>query len=293
MADTLSVLLNRLRAVRYETVARLAGLDDAALALSAVWRRAQTDVRSLFHRMVQHDEEHLLHLAKTLDAIGVRQSEVQRALGQAQIVRGELEAWLVGLDDSVLDRGPGGEEWPVRRILGHCIGTEMRLLAEAAACVDGFSRPQDAEYLTTRGISQSGGTLADLVERLRRVREEVIERLSPLPDVALNTETQWFNWTVSLRFRLLDFSAHQREHIVQLIKTFQAIGHRKSEVQLILGQAQIVHGQLEARLVGLPDAALDKAPPGEWSVRQILEHLVEEGQRHTSRIEQAVAAAKG
>lgn len=290
MAESLSDLIARLRATRAELWTKLAALTDADLEREAVWRRNRSDVRSLFHRLDQHDEEHLIHLAKTLDVVGFRQTEAQRALAQAQITRGELESLLIGLTDADMDAGPGGEEWPVRRVLGHIAGVEMRLIAETAAALDGFTQPQDAQYLVTKGAQVSGGTFRHLHDQLRRVREEMIARLASVPDSALTARTRWFEWEVDVRFRLLDFASHEREHIVHLIKTLQAIGHRKTEPQLLVGRSTILHGQLEARLVGLTDSTLDEAPSGEWSVRQVLEHLIDEDQRYAGRILDAASA---
>jgi hypothetical protein len=290
MAESLRDLTDRLRATHHATAEQIAGLREADLTREGIWRRRPAGVRDLIHRMMQHDEEHLVHLAKTLDGLGIRRTEAQRALGQAQITRGELESLLVGLDDSVLDQGPGGDEWPVRRVLGHIAGVEMRLIAETAAALDGYPRPQDAQYLVTKGAQVSGGDFAHLHNQLHRVRAELIERLSSIPDSLLDTQTRWFDWTVDLRFRLLDFAAHEREHIVHLKKTLQGIGRQQSEAEMLAGRAWNVYGQLMALLVGLPDEALDRAPDGEWSPRQILEHLIAEDRRHIERILQATSA---
>ena len=136
----------------------------------------------------------------------------------------------------------------------------------------------------------SGGSFEDLHDQLHRVRNEMIERLSSVPDSALNVRSRWFEWEVEIRFRLLDFAAHEREHIVHLIKTLQAIGHKKTEAQLLVGRSAIIQGQLEARLVGLPESVLDQVPPGEWTVRQVLEHLIEEDRRYAGRILEAASA---
>jgi hypothetical protein len=178
----------------------------------------------------------------------------------------------------------------VRRVLGHIAGAEMRQIAEVAAALDGYEQPQDARYLVTKGAHVSGGSFADLHDQLHRVRNELIERFAGIPDSALGTRVRWFDWELDLRFRLLDFAAHEREHIVHLIKTLQGFNHKKTEVQLLVGRSAMLFGQIEARLVGLTDAALDQAPAGEWSVRQILEHLDDEDRRYANRILEAVAA---
>ena len=57
----------------------------------------------------------------------------------------------------------------------------------------------------------------------------------------------------------------------------------------ILALAQRAFGDLRGQLVGLPDDLLDKAPePGEWSVREVLAHVVNVEQRYAIQTAYAV-----
>jgi hypothetical protein len=61
------------------------------------------------------------------------------------------------------------------------------------------------------------------------------------------------------------------------------------ESRRILALAQRAFGNLRGQLVGLPDDLLDKAPaPGEWSVRDVLAHLVNVEQRYAIQTAYAV-----
>lgn len=117
-------MLNKLRASRAKTQAQLASVAEAQMTLPLPRRQTPADVRSLYYRLIAHEVEHTVHLIKTLDALGIRQTEAQLILRDLQETRGKLEGLLVGLSDADLDRQPEGEAWPLRRVLEHIIETE-------------------------------------------------------------------------------------------------------------------------------------------------------------------------
>lgn len=294
MAEQLSALLSRLWTARSDTLARLSTIREADMLTPAgVWRNAPVTVRFQLYRLAEHVEEHLVHLVKTLQALGFRPTEAQQILGQAQITRGELESHLVGIDDTVLDTSPGDEEWPLRRILGHLIAVDMRYCAQTAAAAGAAAHLDETALPPADGEAQSTGTRAALFQRLRSARDAVIAQLSDLNPAQLEHPSRWARWDVNIRLRLLRFAAHEREHTIHIIKTLRAIGHQPTEAHLILGRAQAVQGQLEARLVGVSDTLLAQVPPGEdWSPRQILEHLITAEEHRRAQIEAAVASTK-
>ena len=58
-----------------------------------------------------------------------------------------------------------------------------------------------------------------------------------------------------------------------------------------MGRLQQARGQLEGLLIGLSDEDLDRAPEGEWSMRQVLEHFMQTEDFYLDRIEQAMASS--
>ena len=90
------------------------------------WGQRQVTIRFLFYRLITHEVEHTVHLLKTLETLGIAQSEAGLILRHLQTTRGELEGLLVGLSDDDLDRVPAEGEWSVRQILDHIVDTEER-----------------------------------------------------------------------------------------------------------------------------------------------------------------------
>ena len=88
------------------------------------------------------------------------------------------------------------------------------------------------------------------------------------------------------------FIAHEVEHTVQLAKTLQMLGAAQGEAQLILKSLQSARGELEGMMVGLSDEDLDREPAeGEWSARQVIEHILQVEEAYTRRIEQGIESA--
>ncbi|MCD6520762.1 MAG: DinB family protein [Anaerolineae bacterium] len=63
--------------------------------------------------------------------------------------------------------------------------------------------------------------------------------------------------------------------------------------QRLLARAQEAYGELLGALVGLDDEALDRCPEaGEWSIREILEHVLAAQRFYLELILKARAAAQ-
>jgi hypothetical protein len=93
-----------------------------------------------------------------------------------------------------------------------------------------------------------------------------------------------------VRAALLRIATLMHQRRVELARTFSALGWQQTEAQQILGLAMDARGQLRCVLLGFPDADLDRAPaPGEWSVRQTLEHAYQVDARYADAIAYAVA----
>jgi hypothetical protein len=63
-------------------------------------------VRFRLHRFAAHDREHTIHLRKTLRALGMKQTETQMLLADAEAARGVLEALLFCTRTGLLEQTP-------------------------------------------------------------------------------------------------------------------------------------------------------------------------------------------
>lgn len=256
----LASALAELRALRRATVRALTGLDPAALTRSAPWRGAEADVRHLLLRLADDDLMRTVRLELALAAAGHVPTEAQRILAAAAALRGRLLGSLVGLSTEQFDRGWGNGEWSVRRVLGHLIATDRRYLvqtrhaiARARAGGTGPLRPPEGALPDRMGLPESEGTMDEVLERMLATHDECMAGLADLSPADLDAETNWVSWNLDVRFRLHRFAEHDREHLVQLRKTYAAVGFVPTEPQRILEEAEAARGALEALLIGVRD----------------------------------------
>ncbi|MEE8465675.1 MAG: DinB family protein [Dehalococcoidia bacterium] len=121
-----AAMLDKLRTARAGIMEQLERTSEGDMTTPAPGTQTPTaTVRFLFYRLIAHEAEHTVHLVKTLDALGISQSEAQLILRELQGSRGRLEGLLVGLSDEDIDRAPGEGEWSPRRVLEHIIEAEQ------------------------------------------------------------------------------------------------------------------------------------------------------------------------
>jgi uncharacterized damage-inducible protein DinB len=133
----------------------------------------------------------------------------------------------------------------------------------------------------------------DKLDAIRSHRRTVFNRLAATNDSHLTKRTRWGRGPADARYLFLRFSDHEEEHARQVQDNLAALGWRPTKVQRILEMAERTRGEILAALVGLGDDDLDVAPvepAGEWTLRQILVHLVDT--EHSYRINTLHAVSK-
>lgn len=138
----------------------------------------------------------------------------------------------------------------------------------------------------------TGGARAqEVVNRLRAQRDEMLRELSQLSDQDCAQPAVWSNTDRNVNFLLRAFAFHESDHLQHVQRLLHARGRNPSQAQLLLARAQALRGELEALLLGLSDEELEAAGPdeGDWSARQIAEHLLQVETRYLDTARQAVA----
>src|SRR4051794_10362996 len=188
MSIQISQLLADIRASRRETVAALQDTPDDHMLAENRWAGGPMDVRFLLLRFADHDEEHGLSVASTLQELGFQQSRVQRILGAAEATRGELLGTLVGLSDADMDLAPEGE-WPLRETFAHVIRVvdsyRINTLHSAELYQAGQSYeplPRDQFPMDANPLEE--GTLAEYITIFDEVHERALADLAGLSDNA-------------------------------------------------------------------------------------------------------------
>jgi DinB superfamily len=275
-------VIEELRALRRETVSRLAGMSESALIEPRPWRGGTADLRHVLGWLAEGDENAFGRICQTLALLGRPPTVAQLAMVEAGRFRGRLLGSFIGLSETQFDAPPGPGEWSVRRVLGHVIATDLRYAIAVRYAVErartggtGPLRPPDAALPSRIGEAFANGSMNEAIDELSRTGDGLSTELGAIPDSLLDAPTNWVAWNLDVRFRLHRFAAHLREHTIQVAKVLHAFGFAQTEAQLFLGEAMAARGALEALVLSTPDHLLAAAPAdGGPSVLRTIEQVI-------------------
>ena len=108
---------------RAKVIAKLQNVPDESMTLP-IPNRDNISVRFIFYRLVAHEIEHTIHLAKTVRSLGVHLSEAEHILEELAESRGKLIGMLSTLTDEELDTKPSAEDWSPREVVDHILEVE-------------------------------------------------------------------------------------------------------------------------------------------------------------------------
>lgn len=147
--------------------------------------------------------------------------------------------------------------------------------------------------MSEQGQAPGNAKAQALVAQMRATRDEVVGELSALSEADCQYPAPWGGVTRKVNFMLRAFSLHELDHLQHVQRLLRGRGRHLSEAQLLLVKAQALRGELEAMILGLSDEELDATGPGEdWSVRQVVEHVVSTDRKYLSDTLGAVQAGR-
>jgi hypothetical protein len=124
------------------------------------------------------------------------------------------------------------------------------------------------------------------LREMAATQQQVIDELSNLQRQELKYATGNARWN-TVRRVMLRFGDHLREHTTQLLAAREAIGAQQTMPQRMLARAQEAYGVFLGAMVGLSDEDLDRVPEaGEWTARQVLEHMLATQQVYLDMVRQ-------
>ncbi|HTE85071.1 MAG TPA: DinB family protein [Dehalococcoidia bacterium] len=262
-------LVAELEDARKATLLRFANIDPQRLEDPLHWRGKPSSLRFLLSWLSEGAEARNATIAAALEQNGHHRTDAQRAIVSLGAWRGRLRGQLIGLSDEAFDLEPAGGEWSVRRVLGHVIATDKRYEIAVRHAADrarrggsGPMRPDESILPERTGEAESFGSPRELRDRLRAIRWSALQFLVTIPDALLAAPTNWVSWDLDVRFRIHRFASHDREHTIQIQKARQALGLHQTEPQLLLADAMVELGALEALLLCAGDGLLDNRLPG-------------------------------
>ena len=130
--------------------------------------------------------------------------------------------------------------------------------------------------------------LQNIIKELREKQDALIQQVNAVPESRMGETALFGQREMPIRAMFYQLVAHDVEHTVHAAKTLRDIGKAATEARLILGLLQEAEGRLEALLVGLSDEDIDRSVDGEWSIRQVLEHVINTKSNYSARLATAL-----
>jgi hypothetical protein len=263
-----------LRAARTEVwlaVASLREIPDSALTRPWTWiGGSEEEVRYGFYRIAESFERAGIDSTAALRSAGGVRGRAGDVIAPATAARWDLQGLLAGLDDSLLDADPGGEEWTIRQTIAHAIesqryyGVGSAWWQDQGYAVDDPQLPSVTPETVYEGLpseeAEGAGTAPEIRDRLDLVVDRAAERLAGLPAERLRFGCRWSGFAVDVEFRLGRWSSHLREHTVQVEKTLVMLDRRPSEVDRLTRHVLAAWGRAEESVFGMRDSASAMEP---------------------------------
>ena len=246
----------------------LSQVNDSALEKEWKWRAtAQSDVRNGFFRQYEALEDTRARIGSMVAGATSSQSPARPLAASASAARWDLHGLLAPLTDHDLDSPTGNDEWTVRQTLAHIVNGQRAYfwftswwLARADA--DDFPPrvPEDVAAEFPEEETDGVGSLDEIRQRLDDVLDLSAGTLGLLSDDELAARARFAGQPVDVRFRINRWSAHMREHTIQVEKTLGYINRPTTEVDRLLRMVAGAYGRLEEDVFMLPEsAAVDEA----------------------------------
>ena len=241
------------------------GLVDLAAvpeeALARPWLGDEEELRYGFYSHLQRLEDARALIRPLLGGARAHETPARPLVGAATAARWDIHGLLAGLSDGELDTDPGNNEWTLRQTLGHIVGGQRQYgvftawwLGQRGAPADDFpvGAPMelDAELPTEEVEGQ--GSVDDIRRRLDETVDQSAAVFASLGAEDLAVRARWSGLPVDIRFRVIRWTSHMREHTVQLEKTLVFIGRPTTEVERLLRLVATAYGRLEEELFMWP-----------------------------------------
>ena len=130
--------------------------------------------------------------------------------------------------------------------------------------------------------------LEDFQADMRLKHDALNKTLRSVTEDQMEIIAKWDQQEMPVRNVFYRLVTHELDHTVHMVKTLKQLDISANEAEMIITTLQEARGKLEGLLVSISDENFDKAPDGEWSPRQVLQHIVDVEESYTRRIDQAI-----
>lgn len=254
--------LVRARSAFNPTLASLAAMTDEQLTYQWMWGSHEADIRYGFYRAWEILASATSEATRAM--ADARSTEAIDAVAAATAARWQLHGVLATLDEADLDADPGNGEWTIRRTLqhvnnsqrGYAWGSAYWLSVRDQPRQPGPQRmPKDLMADFPEEEAEALGDLAGVRRELDDAVDTTSSRYATLTPEDMQVMGGWAGIPVTIGFRQWRWSSHIVEHTIQVEKTIDMLGRRRSEVDWLVRSVAGAYGRLEAVAFGRAEAA--------------------------------------
>lgn len=228
-------------------------------------------VRFAFLRTYEELRELAARTATARISLGLVPSTAQRILVQYHTAYRDLQAALLGIGAGEANLAPAEGEWTIRRTVAHVVGAEVGFYGVVKYALDrhrsGDGRPAEIPgeaWEPMIGMDEGvfgalmNGPLEGLQSYHKTLHQRVVDEFVGLSEEELAWPSlYWERHEMSLRFRLHRFDSHLRQHIIQVDKTLDAIGHPPNEAKRLLRLIYAALSEAEGATIGAWNVGAD------------------------------------
>jgi len=241
------------------------GVPDAELDREWAWGAYDSEgVRFAFFRTYEELRELATKTAAERSANGPAASTAQRILAHYHSAYRDLQAALLGIEATEADRSPAEGQWPLRQVVAHIVVADIGFFVVVKYALDrhrsgdgGPAKIPDAAWSDIIGEDESSieaildGPLAGIQSYQAALHEQVLWEFADISEEELAAPSMyWEGHEMSLCFRLHRFDSHLRQHIVQIDKTLESIGHSPNEAKRLLRLIYAALAEVEGATIG-------------------------------------------
>ena len=236
-------------------------VPESALERDWHWRGGELDVRYGFYRQFEEIEDTRARVRPLVAFTRLDEGPARPLVAAASAARWDLHGLLASVSDADLDRDPGNDEWTLRQTLAHIVGGQRGYawftywwLSQRDRSADDFPQrtPEDAAIGFPDEETEGVGTVRDIQWRFDEIVDLSAGVFGTLGNEDLAARARWSGMPVDVRFRLVRWTSHIREHTIQVAKTLGFIGQPITEVDRLLRLIAAAYGRLEEDLLLLP-----------------------------------------
>ena len=245
-------------------------LTDEDLERQWNWRAYREGVRYAMFRTYEELRTLAAQLMAERSSKGAPISTAHHALGQYHGAYRDLQAILMGVDEGLLNKPPGPDEWPLRIILGHIMAAEREFFARIWHAVQHYRSqdlPEDEDpvpvEMTDEEVADFVGSHEEFERTMNRLsitgimsfydslHKRVLRELTDIKGFELEAESLWWEGTpFTVEFRLHRLDAHLRQHTVQIEKTLEALVGPPSEARRLLRLIYAALADVDSMIIG-------------------------------------------